>query len=147
MWRAWHSLVLKCMCKWLKLDLYSSSGGLGIRLALVHAGTKQPAWIYMPILELWRPWLLQKLKMKEQVATSPNHFLIVDYRVLCDDQSTLEFILICMAVAKGSKTSRTWLYWHAGTFDISACIHWPFDIILAQRTTLAVAAGPHLADR
>ena len=36
MWRAWHSMVIKCMCKWLKLDLYSSSG-LETRLAFVHA--------------------------------------------------------------------------------------------------------------
>ena len=30
--------------------------------------------------------------MKERVATSLDHSLIVDYRVLCDDQSTLAFI-------------------------------------------------------
>ena len=30
--------------------------------------------------------------MKERLATSPGHSLIVDYRVLSDDQSTLVFI-------------------------------------------------------
>ena len=44
----------------------------GNKLALVHAGTKQPAWICRP--KVWRPWLLQKLKMKEQVATSLDHW-------------------------------------------------------------------------
>ena len=48
MWRGWHSLVIKCMCKWLKLDLYFSSD-LETRIALVHAGDMRP------ILELWRP--------------------------------------------------------------------------------------------
>ena len=36
MWRAWHSMVIKYMSKWLKPDLYSSSG-LRTRLAFVHA--------------------------------------------------------------------------------------------------------------
>ena len=30
--------------------------------------------------------------MEEQVATSLDHSLILDYRVLCDDQSTFTFI-------------------------------------------------------
>ena len=39
MWRVWHSMVIKCMCK--RQDIYSSSDGLGT--ALVHARTKQLA--------------------------------------------------------------------------------------------------------
>ena len=35
---------------------------------------------------------LQKLKMEERLATSLDHSLTVDYRVLCDDQSSLAFM-------------------------------------------------------
>ena len=85
MQRVWHSI------KWMykRQDIYSSSG-LGTRLALVHARTKQPAWIY-GLLKLWRPWPLQELKMEERVATSLYYSLILDYRVLCDEQSTFAF--------------------------------------------------------
>ena len=38
----------------------------------------------------WVP--LQKLKMEERLATSLDHSLTVDYRVLCDDQSSLAFM-------------------------------------------------------
>ena len=39
MQRVWHTMAIKCMCK--RQDIYSSSSGLGTRLALVHVGTKQ----------------------------------------------------------------------------------------------------------
>ena len=91
-------------------------------------------WCPNPNLLYFGSVPLQKLKMEERVATYLDHFQTVDYRVLCDDQSSLASIygqvFITIIVAKGSKISRTWLYWHARTFDISACIHWLFDIIL-----------------
>ena len=41
-WRAWHSMVIKCMCKWLKPDLRSFFRP-GNRASIVHSGTKPPA--------------------------------------------------------------------------------------------------------
>ena len=55
--------------------------------------------------------------MEEQVAIPLDHSLILDYGVLW----TSLFIVV-----KGLKISRTWLYWHAGTFDVSACL-WLFN--------------------
>ena len=80
--------------------------------------------------------------MEERVATSLDHSLILEYRVFCDDQSTFAFIY-----PRGLKTSRTWLYWHAGTFDVSACMHWLFNITLALRTTCHTFAAGRCSHR
>ena len=134
MWRVdrlWHSMAIKCMCK--RQDIYSSSSGLGTRLVLVQARTKQPAWIYRPIKALETLTLTRRLKMEERVATSLDHSLILEYRVLCDDQSTFAFICETSHLSysnQGVSKLPTWLYWHARTFDVSACVQY------LQRTTL-----------
>ena len=36
-WRGWHSMVIKCMCKWLKPDLYFFFRP-GNKASIVHSG-------------------------------------------------------------------------------------------------------------
>ena len=54
-------------------------GGVGLRLNVIMT-------LYFGSVPL------QKLKMEERLATSLDHSLTVDYRVLCDDQSSLVFM-------------------------------------------------------
>ena len=84
---------------------------------------------------------LTRAEMEEWVATPLDHSLILDYRVLCDDRSTLGiYWWTCLFIVKGLKISRTWLYWHAETFDVSACTGF-LNIILALLTTYLTFAA------
>ena len=73
----------------------SSSAGMTISYfchEVKRGGGGGPRLNVIMTLTLFGSVPLQKLKMEEWVVTSLDHFLTVDYRVLCDDQSSLAFI-------------------------------------------------------
>ena len=63
-----------------------------------------------------------------------------NHRVLCDGFIYGQVLTHVHVIVKGLNISRTWLYWHAGTFDVSACTGF-FNIILALLTTYLTFAA------
>ena len=70
--------------------------------------------------------------MEERVATPLDHSLILDYRVLCDDRSTLESFVY----EQVAKWSQDLVILTCRTFDVGACHSLPWLLTLSLPTFL-----------